>query len=463
MTKVRCPGCGKKYALKGVPSGPAIKCPNCGGTILLPEGVSGGRTSLRAELSRLASEATTESRPQDAPKVRVVAAEEGEFLSRRARTAAIVVGALLFLLIFGGGGWWLYDRTKATITPRNPIGNGADSGGVEPDTETAPVPVPGNGEEASGDDLPEAVLAAHKTAKDSDKPCREREALANWTKLRTLLSRSLDIPAAKTMLAEAEDRIAELEETINRRTEQLDGIEKQLVDAQAMVDASRNDPAKTLLRAIKKQLGDLPCAGARGQNLLDGATALLARLDTTTVVANGNGDDKTKEPPPAVAQGDLIIDKPKGVQRWRAPNWAGNVDIKLKGDFEKNEQYLSLDMKRSAGNKWVVSVPYRGDLTNYDTLLVDIRTNQDVNVALGIWIGDLFETKPRRVRPTKNGLGWTTVSFNVKGNGYKCKANGWTYGARLPDPSGVDTISLFFYKAASEPVDICNVRLRGQE
>jgi len=463
MIKVTCPNCGKKYAIKGTPRKPSIKCPKCSGTILLPEGAAATRSALRSELSRLAGQGA--ERPVasslSSTSVRVVSPEEEELLSDRWRLLAVIGAIFLFCLIFGGGFFWLYWRTRSHVVARQPGDGGAvveNESDVSADTE-----VQGTGRTEAPTELPATVLAAWQLAQDADRPCDERTSLTNYKVARDALLPYAEIAPDK--LKVAEERIEALTKIIKSRQEKLGELEKQLFDVREDIEAGKTNEARRALQKVQAALKALKCPGQLGEDLVAEAGRLQGQLRPPRQQPPTSAVVNSSTPPPAITDPAVkIIDKPRRIQRWRAEGWANGVSIKLQGDAAKDAQYITLTLMKGSKGKWVVSLPKRIDLTSYDRLLVDTRAKEAVDMALGVWVGsELYESRPERVPGDPEGKKWATVAFDIEGNGFKCEASNWQFRAKIGSPAEVDRISLFFYRRSTSPFDFCNVRLRPKE
>jgi ribosomal protein S27E len=460
--KVNCPDCGKKYLLKGRPKGESIECPRCSATIPLPEEAAAGRSALREELSRLASGQDEDSpRPRKAPRMQVTNPEDEQVFAGRGRVFMLIAGVLLLLLLLGGGATYLVMRLDPAVTvegnglvvvtntPDEDPESGNETAG-DGDAAPADTPVATTGDEAQ---LPAAVRRALFLARRPVTLCNEEQALERWRAALRLLEQHEDVAAGQ--IREAEQKIAELSETVQERREVVDELQSKLERARASAEGGRTPAALRQVEELLEQTDRLQCSGPAAREVREGSLALKQRLTGE----GGEEDDGAVaiKPPKIVDDPDHILDKPApGTEgRWSAEGWSNDVDISLEG--QAPHLYRRLEHKRGSKGKWVVTMNRPIDLTEHKALMLDMRVQEQVSVALGVWVGNaLYESRPVTLRKTDK---WQLVEFDLKSDDFKCDRTNWNFGARLADPKAVTRFSLFFYSQARSPILFANVRL----
>jgi hypothetical protein len=295
------------------------------------------------------------------------------------------------------------------------------------------------------------VLSALRRARTPVPPCQEERAIEQWRTVLRLLRDHEDIAGER--IAEAERRIASLSETINERRETVDELQSRLEGARARAEAGEETPAREQVREVLQDIGRLRCRDPRAEQVRQGAVALQKKLSGAEAEESG---PRTR-PPPIVDDPEYVLDKPApGTEdRWQGHDWANRVDVELKGRGE--DLYRSLVHKRGSKKKWVVTMNRPIDLTDCKFLVMDMKVQEPVRVALGVWVAnDLYESRDVAL-PKKDE--WQSVVFNLKSDDYKCADTNWTFGARIDDPKAVTRFSLFFYSQARFPILFANVRL----
>lgn len=457
--KVQCQDCGKRYELRGQAKSPVIVCPRCAAKIKVPGFEGESRSALREELARLAAE-EPDSTPRQAPKMRVVDQSEEQILSSRGRVAAFIISILLILALFGGGGAWLVFRLGANASAAGPDASSKLLGGqdADPDTSLAvssDTPVDTAVQPQPADKLPSDVQLAFAEALKPHDPCGEDEALERWRKVAETLA-PYEAVAAK-QVETAKERIDQLEAVILERERGVKLLEARLEQARRIGEDGDRQRATNMLSAIVRDVGKLDCRGPVADKVRQDAIDLqkaYAEADTSSTTTEDSGE----RPPAIVDDADFILDKPApGTEtRWRDEKaWANAVDLKLLGAGEN--LYRSIEHQRGGKDKWVVSMRRPFDLSPYQHFVLDMKVEETVRVALGVWVGnDLYESREKAVR---KGTGWQPVTYDVKGRDFKCAATNWNYGATITDPSKVTGFSLFFYSQARKPILFANVRL----
>jgi hypothetical protein len=458
--KVHCPDCGKKYLLKGRPRGTSIKCPKCSATIPLPEEAVPSRSALREELSRLASQdAAGELSRRRAPRVQVTDPEEEQFFSGRGRVFMLIAGLLLVLLMLGAGATWLVMRLDGNLSVQGsgvavvmgnsetPDGDGQPPPETDTPVDTAVQPAPDR-------ELPADVQRALWLARKKPPVCQEDQALQRWRAVLPMLKEHSEI--ASREIAEAEQQIAELSSKVQERRRQINRLRTQLGRAKEAAEAGRTGQARQQATRLIEQINRLQCSGPAVRELREQALALGEDPDAAGT-DDGNGALAIK--PPAIQDDpDHVLDKPKpGTDGlWSSAGWAKPSDVKLKGEAPDN-LYRSIEHKGSGPGKWVVTMARPIDLTEYKTLMLDMRVQEQVSVALGVWLGnDLYESRAVNLRKTDK---WQLTEFDLKSNDFKCEETNWQYGASLEDPAKATRFSLLFYSQARAPVLFANVRV----
>lgn len=451
MIKVSCPGCGKRYAIRGRITRKTIECPKCKATIILPATPATSKSALREELSRLASQESAAVAPkrQPGPEMEVLSEEDERLLSHRGVVLAVVAGVVL-LLALAGGVFFLVVRTRA----RAPLESEGGPGPVIVQADTSVQEATGDGVEPEPvAELPAGVTKALEEARAPVPPGAELQALNKWKQARDELKPyAVDHP---DLWKEVGENIRDLEARLQaQRQEHVNNLIVQLEMARTAIQEKKLDEARKLAQTVIKELSEDKALSELAGDLADQARAVLASARQPA----GNGG---VEPPPIVDGSDLLIDKPRGVLRWRAENWANPVEVKLEGSPRADQQYVSVNLKRGSEQKWVVSMQGRLDLSQYEYLMMDMQVKDPVRIALGVWVGNqLYESRDQEVRP---GNVWRTAAFNLTKGDFKCATTNWKYGAKIANPEGANRISLFFYSRLRSPVYFCNVRLHGRK
>jgi hypothetical protein len=370
--------------------------------------------------------------------------EEEQMFSTRGRVAMLVLSIVLLLGALGGGAWWLVNRLSGAVD----IGQdgvslviGAADNHPEPETEV----------QGRTDRLPADVERALKAARMPVPACEEQDALEQWDRVREMLE---DYPeAAAEEIAQAQQRIADLKQKIAERRKAVRQVQNQLSKAAASARKGEKPEARRELQEVMRQIGELACRGPQVEQIQERAVALQNRL----TAAPEDDQEVAMAPPPIEDEPEQILDKPAPgtPNRWISERWANDVEIELKGRGQ--DLYRSLVLQRGSKGKWVVTMARPMDLSALRFLLLDMRVQEQVSVALGIWEGNqLYESRPFDL-PNKDK--WQSVAFDLKSDNFKCAETNWNFGARISDPKAVTKFSLFFYSRARHPILFANVRL----
>jgi len=451
MLKVECPDCKMRYALKGRGDQTAIKCRKCGATIALPEAptVTPGmaRTALREELSRLAATELAADSATTASRVHIEEEEDHPLLSASSQKAVIVGAIILFLLVFGGGGFWLHwhithDDLTGGVIPTE------DNTPVEDPPEVLPEPPK----------LSDAAQVAWDKAEAGDAGPK-RAALALWDAAARLLEGETSVRGVPEMLQRARRRIGEIELAfVEARSSKLAQIGRMVTDAEAQANAGQRAAAKALLEQARTELGAIEVDGDDVVRMGERIRLALGSLGEVAI-------DDASAPPPATP-GWSVLDHPINEQRWICERWgdASLAVFTLKGDAKAKAQYVSMQMKKGTGGKWVASLRRPVNLSKYDLLRIHMRVKGSTSVALGIWVGsELYESRPQTVQEKDGGDGWREVTFNLRATTFKSKESEWQDKTKISDLGRVNKMSLMFYRHSRTPIEFCNLSVHRAE
>jgi hypothetical protein len=153
----------------------------------------------------------------------------------------------------------------------------------------------------------------------------------------------------------------------------------------------------------------------------------------------------------------VLLDAPfQKTNRWEVETWANGGAVQ----FDAEKDAVCMTPEEGPRGKWVVSLHQTVDVSNYESLKLEVRGEKEMAVAAGIWTGaadnpNLFESTPVAVKPG----GWRQVSIALQGKGFKADSSDWKFGIGLDEPDKVRRISLFLY--TDTPANLCwrNVRL----
>jgi len=161
----------------------------------------------------------------------------------------------------------------------------------------------------------------------------------------------------------------------------------------------------------------------------------------------------------ASGRSPVMIDAPRGHQRWNSEDWANPSVVSLKAQSGGAGSGIVVERKPGDRGKWVVTISQPMDLSRYGWLSVEMRAEEPpVSVSVGFWTGPdgvLYETKP--VVLTDGDRRTIVVDLTTKD--FKSEANGWEFGVPMADRAEVKRLSFFFYGEKTGAVIFRKVRV----
>lgn len=454
MFTVTCTNCGKRFRLAERHGAKLPPCPHCGAPLpadSLPE-ARPLRTQLKEELQRLASmKQRSGEGASEGPKLRVADRP------RRRAPAWMLVGGLLLALALCCAGvvLWFHVQSRRQSAPS----------------------------------LPPEVQAALADARQADRPGREAEALAAWQKARQAILLTGNARHLQAELDQAEHRIRELGDFVRQRQAAAQALSGLLQEARSALQADQAAEARQKLDQFAARLKEAQLLADDRAQLEEAARQLQAdRRLTQPAPATAAAPSPAARPPVPAAptpsrpaqpaapsplqqkvqavhqsttRGDpvVVIDKPEDPLRWRREPWANPLTMRLQAGPGTGERFAVIQQAPGDAGKWVVTIDQQLDLRPYESLTLDVRSDEAVSISAAVWTepgGVMFETPTQTV--PKGGR--AAVAFRLKGTSFKSQATNWQFGTDIKNPGSATRVSLFIYSAAKGPVRFRNVSLR---
>lgn len=361
-------------------------------------------------MERLAAARSAANAPEtEAPKVRLTER------SRRPRLGPVLLIGLIVALALCviGGGVWLYGH-----------GRGQATRAVE-----------------------EKVRAAVAEAQRVDSPGREADALAAWqVAYRQIVLYQQSPQDFQAEMSLTRRRIGELQDALKRaaalKPAASPAPKSPAEPAPKAAAAAPVPPTAAASRALPTQPAAAPTQAAAAA-----AAPTLAQVVATVRQSSVRGE-------PVV-----VIDAPGDLQRWQPESWADPVRVSLEENASDGNRFVVLEQADGKAGKWVIGMDQPLDLSQYDSLTFEMRSQEPVTIAIAVRTQSpsaTFESQTQSV--PKADL--VAVSFALKGKQFKSDLTNWQFGTEIKNPANAVKLSIFIYSRSQAPIRFRNVCLR---
>lgn len=522
MLKVSCLNCGHNYKVKDKFKGKTLKCPNCDEAIQVGGDEPKGEVSpedVRAELLRLAGGAAggEDAGEKEPPSGKKKKSPGGKKKKKKPPSGAdqkpvggvqpepelqveaaqkdytgLLVGLVVFLIL-GLGGIYGYVRYQSYQ----------------------------QGQQTQKKRDAHEVEKALAAAREIDNPCARQEAADAWMNVRDLArdyeqqygdGRFVDVLAQAGSKVQALKAAGEKHSSTVRRMESLLTQSRRQVQQENYKAAKKNletaiSMAKELecpdqevkelqTKAQQRLAGDPVRYGSKGWVLYEGEWMPPAKRQKLVQQAKEremrekglvkydgrwmepemakrlkNVEEKKREMARRRAEAqkqvrqqlqrgakEILLDSGEEL-RWSPEGWSNETDMSVEPYGEGGAKFVTCRFQKGSKDKWVVSLPQKGDISPFDELRAEMVAPDSVRVAIGVWTQPGFKLHEGRAKRVKTGKEPETISFDLKAGDFKSKKSKWRHSTGVEDPDSVYRLSFFFYSRPDDPVRFRNVRL----